>query len=212
MKKQASIILVFIFAVFVIAACSTEGESDHLTGPQTPQQGDAAPNTSDNIDNDDGEHQQDNGESQVSTDDIPQVRGVFSFRLGDVIIEMDESISHVIERIGEPIDVFEAPSCAFEGMDRIYVYPGGVQLYTYEKGGSDHIHTIAIVDDTDISIRTIEGGVRMGSSLQDVLEAYGTDFELDSGMYTFTRGLTVLEFLVVDDIVELITYRFLLSI
>jgi len=133
---------------------------------------------------------------------------VFFFKIGDTYVYLNENITDVIKLAGEPQGPFEMPSCAFDGMDRVFRYPG-VDLYTYPVGDNDFVYNIAFFDDT---VRTAEGGIRLGSSLQDVLDAYGDDYVLDSGMYTFTRGLTVLEFLVSDDTVIAITYRFLVEI
>jgi len=117
---------------------------------------------------------------------------------------MDDDIANVISKIGEPLEEFEAESCAFDGIDRIFRYPG-IQIYTYPKDGSDHIHTIGFFDDI---IRTSEGGIRLDLPIQAALDAYGEDYRYETGMYTFTRGLTFLEFLVDDDdIIISITYR-----
>ena len=216
MKKTILILLILIFAVFTVSACGDNGE--HLTGAQTPTQGNANASAangntettqSGNTANEGQTHE--NGVSDESADSALHLPSVFSFRLSDTIIAMDENISYVITEVGEPQNVFEAPSCAFEGMDRIYEFPGGIQIFTYEKDGSDHIHTIAIVDDTDLSIRTIEGGIRMGSSLQDVLDAYGDDYYHEADMYTYTRGLTKLSFFIEDDMVVAITYELIMQ-
>jgi len=150
---------------------------------------------------------------EINTPDEPDVEEqqappVFFFKIGDTVVDLNEDITYVINAAGEPIGVLELPSCAFEGMDRVFRYPGA-DLYTYPVGDDDFVYNIAFFDD---SIRTAEGGIRLGSSLQAVLDAYGNDYSLDTGMYTFTRGLTVLEFLVDDDTVIGITYRFLVDI
>jgi len=135
--------------------------------------------------------------------DTPGVPSVFSFKMGEVNIEMDEDISAIIGKLGEPLGILEQPSCAFDGTDRIFSYPG-VQIYTYPKGDADHIHTIGFFDD---SVFTTEGKIRLGSNIQAAIDAYGNDYKYETGMYTFTRGLTFLEFLVDDDIIIGITYR-----
>ena len=138
---------------------------------------------------------------------VPAVVHDFAFKMGDVLIEMNQNITDVIDKLGEPLGVFEAPSCAFDGIDRIYSYPG-VQLYTYPVGDEDFIHTIGFFDD---SIKTTEGGIRLGSTLQAVLDAYGDDYEYDTGMYTFARGRTRLEFLIEDDTVIGLSYGFIIE-
>ena len=141
------------------------------------------------------------------TDDEPHTPQVFFFKIGDVVIDLNQDVSYVISNVGDPVGVLELPSCAFDGMDRVFRYPGA-DLYTYPAGDNDIVYTIVFYDD---SIRTAEGGIRLGSTLQDVLDAYGDDFELDSGMYTFTRGLTTLEFFIDNDIVMGITYAYLVN-
>jgi len=184
MKKRVFYIPLFILLViFVLAGCSGE-----------PDKG--APATND-------------GDGTVSPGpDITLPPAVFSFKMGDIFIEMDEDISKIITGLGEPLGILEAPSCAFDGTDRIFSYPG-IQIYTYPKNGADHIHTIGFFDD---SVVTAEGKIRLGSNIQSVFDAYGNDYRYETGMYTFTRGKTVLEFLVSDDIIIGITYRYLLDL
>ena len=49
--------------------------------------------------------------------------------------------------LGEPMHYFEAPSCAFEGMDKIYSY-SGFEFTTYTKDNVDYIASIVFLDDT----------------------------------------------------------------
>jgi len=149
-----------------------------------------------------------NGDSPPVTTENPQNPSVFSFKFGDVVIEMNENMSNVIGKLGEPLGVLEAPSCAFDGTDRIFSYPG-VQIYTYPVDDDDFIHTIGFFDD---SVYTTEGKIRLGADIQDVIDVYGDNYKYETGMYTFTRGSTFLEFLVDDDIVIGITYRYDLNL
>lgn len=174
MKKLYLILLVLI-AFIIFTACDSGQNEDESNGEPTPE-----------------------------VNDGPKNPTAFSFKMGEVLIEMDEDISNIINRLGEPLGILEQPSCAFDGTDRIFSYPG-VQIYTYPKGNADHIHTIGFFDD---SIVTTEGKIRLGSSIRDAIETYGDNYSFETGMYTFTRGLTFLEFLVDDnDIIIGITYR-----
>jgi len=202
MYKRILFILFIVLSVFIFTAC-VHGQPEVLI-PFESRSDDPADNDPRNddpffTDPDTGGP----GTTGSNTENgKPLVPTVFSFKMGDVLIEMDQDITYVIERAGEPTGIFEAPSCAFDGIDRIFAYPG-VQIYTYPDGDNDLIHTIAFFDDT---IRTTEGGLRLGSGLQAVFDTYGDDYIFDSGMYTFNRGLTRLEFLVEDDIVIGISY------
>ena len=198
MKKLISLLIITLFAITLSAACGSEPQQDQdvYTPPSevqnTPAQNDPAHTSPPDTNNDNGTGSNDPTEPEP-----------FFVVLNNTRINMDDNISIVIAQLGEPLGVFEAPSCAFDGIDRIFSY-SGVQLYTYPSGDDDFIHTVAFFDD---NTRTAEGGIRLGSSLQAVLDAYGNDFRLESGMYTFKRGDTLLEFLVENDVVIGITYR-----
>jgi len=202
MKKLFILIAIMFFVSTACGSGQTDTAPEYLIGP--PQDIDnaaatAAPAPDTEPSGDDNATSGDSPEN-----DEPQAPAEFFFKMGDVIIEMNQNIDHVISKVGEPLGVFEAPSCAFDGTDRIFSYPG-LQIYTYPVGDEDFIHTIGFFDD---SVRTAEGGIRLGAGLQAVIDAYGEDFIVDTGMYKFTRGLTSLEFLVDDDMVIGISYGY----
>ena len=126
---------------------------------------------------------------------------VFSFTFGGNVIEMDQNINEVLAMLGEPMRVFEAPSCAFDGIDRVFGFPG-VQIHTYPLDGEDFVHTISLRDDTV----STTGGIFLGQSLDDVIEVYGNDYTQEYGMFTFAIGQTTLSFLVENNVVIAITY------
>ena len=198
MKKINSILLIMILALLVVTACGNGN------GPDVPpvENSPAVNNPGEN-----GDPDVDETEPPPAND--PVVPDAFFFKMGDVIINMDENIDYVIEKVGEPLGRFEQESCAFEGNDIIFSYPG-IQIYTYPAGENNFIHTIGFFDD---SVRTAEGGIRMGSNIQAVIDVYGNDFSYETGVYKYSRGLTVLEFLVDDDDMVIgITYRLLLDL
>jgi len=188
MKKTILTLIVILFALSLLTACGNDTGNGTGNGNSDTGSDSAPPGIQDPI--------------------TPQKPAVFSFIMGDVLIELDEDISYVIAGLGEPVGILEQPSCAFDGIDRIFRYPG-IQIYTYPKNGADHIHTIGFFDD---SIVTTEGKIHLGSNIQDVFKAYGENYRYETGMYTFTRGKTVLEFLVSDDNIIGITYRYLLDL
>ena len=206
MKKSIPVLLFTVFLIIMITACDSKPEQPQdLTPPPgteatpSPAVNDASPEPQNPAGTDPG--------SDDGTPDEPPAPDVFIFSLGGFDIDMNENISFVVGKLGEPIGIMVLPSCAFDGDDRIYRYPGA-ELYTYPIGEEDFIHTVSFYDDT---IRTAEGGVRLGSKLQAVLDAYGDNYEFDAGLYKFIRGKTTLEFLVSDDIVIGITHRYKLD-
>jgi len=103
----------------------------------------------------------------------------------------------------EPTEIFEAPSCAFEGMDRILYY-NGFNINTYPINGTDYILSIVFTDD---SVQTSEG-IWLGSSREDVLVAYGTP-DLDAGnSIKYTRGGMSLNFVIENDTVTDVMYYY----
>ncbi|MCL2404071.1 MAG: hypothetical protein FWC92_00855 [Defluviitaleaceae bacterium] len=125
----------------------------------------------------------------------------FTLIYNSVTIQMDQDMAYLLTLLGEPLGIFEAPSCAFDGIDRIFGFPG-IQIHTYPDGDLDRVHTISFLDD---SITTSEG-ITLGNSLDDVLAAYGSNYEQDTNMFTFTIDRTTLSFFIEDDMVTGIIY------
>jgi len=216
MKRRAFVLIIttISIALLILSACGGNGsqpDTDQPLSEQHPQEtgnnqsnnDDAQnPDTDDNDESDTQETQQDESDTYE-----PQPPDTFFFQIGSTLIELDTDITLVLSALGEPLGIFERPSCAFDGMDIIYGY-SDLEVFTYPVGDSNHVHTINFIND---SPRTPEGGIRMGATLQDVLDAYGTEYTYDNGMYTYTRGMTILQFYVENDIVWGITYGLIIE-
>ena len=127
----------------------------------------------------------------------------FFLPFGGTNIHLGAYIDDIISKIGEPLAVFDVPSCAFDGMvDIVFRFPG-VQLHTLPIGNEHFIHTMFLVDDT---LSTYEG-IFIGSEFYELTHAYGHNYTQELGMYTFTRGDTSISFLVNDGIIMAITYE-----
>ncbi|MCL2663123.1 MAG: hypothetical protein FWE83_07315 [Oscillospiraceae bacterium] len=206
--KRILILFLVITAMLVIAAC---GDAQGVDTPETP--GSSSQNGEDSSNPDTGtdpgtpgnsdENGNGNGIDSNSNGD-PQIPAAFSFTFNDVVIAMDDDVDYIISKLGEPRGDITVPSCAFEGLnDRIVEYPG-IRITAYPIGEQHYIFNVSFFDD---SVRTAEGGIRLGATIQAVFDAYGEDHSYETGMYRFARGLTYLEFLTEDDIVIGITYR-----
>ena len=99
--------------------------------------------------------------------DAPQK--TYVFRYGQTEIAVDAEAEGILSQLGAYLDYAESPSCAFEGMDKVYLY-SGFRVQTYSLGGKDYIHSVELTDD---SVSTPEG-VTVGSTVADVTAAYGT--------------------------------------
>jgi len=122
------------------------------------------------------------------------------------LIEMDQRMDHLLQQLGEPLGIFEAPSCAFDGIDRIFGFPG-IEIRTYPDGDLDRVHTINIMDDSVTTMR----GIRLGNSWADVVAAYGSGYEQDITMFTFTIDRTTLSFFLEGDMVIGIIYGLIMD-
>lgn len=99
--------------------------------------------------------------------DTPE-EACFRFLYNDIPILPGDPASPVIEALGQPNSYTEEASCAFEGLDKTWVY-SGFSLTTYPNGGEDYIHTIWFTDDSV----TTEEGIFIGAAQQAVDAAYG---------------------------------------
>jgi hypothetical protein len=107
-------------------------------------------------------------------------------------------MANVIEKVGEAEDVFEAPSCAFEGVDRIYYYKG-FEVNSYPASdGTERVLSVVLRTD---EVQTNEG-LYIGMSKEDLLSLY-PDMQTDDkigNLHTITSGGTELRVITdVDD-------------
>ncbi len=126
----------------------------------------------------------------------------FIFNAGGTEIEINAEGDPIIEALGEPLGYFETESCAFEGIDKTYTY-SGFELTLYpDEDGAYRVWSVFFTDDT---VETPEG-IGLGSSLDEVLSAYGNDYTEASGQYVYLKGETRLIFIVADGKVTSIEY------
>lgn len=107
-------------------------------------------------------------------DSDDDVADIYSFVYKDVVIHVNDvmesptSSDTVRRKIGEPLEYSESNSCAYLGLDKIYVYPG-FTIYSYPDNGIDYVLMIVFTDD---SVST-PAGISLGSKAEDVVAAYG---------------------------------------
>lgn len=118
-----------------------------------------------------------------------------------VRIAVDDPAESVLSALGAWSSYDESPSCAFEGLDKIYGY-GSFEIQTYTKDGKDYIRAIYLIDD---GCRT-QRGITIGDTVEAVKEAYGTPTqESESSLQYAGDGMT-LAFLIRDGRVTNIQY------
>ncbi|MDF2539732.1 MAG: hypothetical protein K0S76_2753 [Herbinix sp.] len=158
-----------------------------------------------NTDKDDQGDNAGNNNSQESNDNQDDSADAdkegYKFTINDVTVPMNVKADSILEALGEPLESFEAPSCAFQGMDKIYNY-GSYEVNTYPNEGTDIISAVDLKDDTVAT----EEGIYIGSTLAEVIEAYGEAESSENGLYTYTLGDSKLTLIIKNDVVEAITY------
>ena len=125
----------------------------------------------------------------------------YVFVAGGVTVEMDADITPILQALGEPMSYFEAASCAFEGLDKIYTY-NSFEIDTYPAQDKDLVSAVILKDD---SVTTAEG-ICIGDSLEKLQETYGDGIQ-ESGMLVYEKDDMKLCFILQDDSIISIEYR-----
>ncbi len=125
----------------------------------------------------------------------------YAFSAGDVSVAVNAEAAPILQALGAWLDYAESPSCAFEGMDKIYTYQG-FELETYCLDGTDYIASIRLLDD---SVKTTEG-IAIGSTKEAVTDVYGSPDEQTDTAFTYQSGDMKLQFLFRDGSVSDIQY------
>ncbi len=124
----------------------------------------------------------------------------YVFEYNGIKMQVNEDISPAVAALGEPLNYYEATSCAFEGLDKIYTY-ASFQLETFPKDGKDIIACIYFRDDM---IKTKEG-VSLYMTKNDMIKAYGEAAEVSGTAHTYRKGHGFLRFILneADEIISI---------
>ncbi|MCX4249593.1 MAG: hypothetical protein OSJ65_07545 [Bacilli bacterium] len=97
----------------------------------------------------------------------------------------------------------ELPSCALEGMDHVYKYED-LEITANVKDGKETIYSVYFITE---NVTTPEG-VKIGDSKTKLLETYGSDFQDDVSLITYTsdNGKVKLNFQIENNTVSGIEY------
>jgi uncharacterized lipoprotein NlpE involved in copper resistance len=202
LRKTVFTLLIVTASLLLLVGCGN-GAPESGTTPQTPEvtaapatptpTPTATPMQGGNTDT----TQPDETDPQAGDDDV------FFFVVGGVEIRMGQPALPIIEELGDPLHYHEAISCAFEGLDKSWHYSGFV-VHAYPLDGDDFILSVILVDDTHVTERR----VYLGMSYEDMVSAYGSDYERNHDQFLYRRGGTSLAFIIPDDYIGQITYRY----
>jgi len=120
----------------------------------------------------------------------------FSIKINDKQIFLNEKIAEIKSKIGDPITVEDIPSCfsASVGDDKAFNYDG-FSVITYSDGEEFYSYTIDINSD---KVSTVKG-IKVNMSLDDVIAAYGENYEKSGNLYFYKIDNQELSFLINDN-------------
>lgn len=188
--------------ILFLAGCSTQGDNSSKT-PKDNEKGvesDIKHDMESDLQQGSEDVIKDNDENTGGNVDERAEDG-YVFEVDGITIALNAKASSILEKLGEPMDYFEAKSCAFQGLDKIYTY-SGFEMHTYEIDGVDHVLAVMFLDD---SVSTKEG-IYLSSDFDHVLQAYGDEYTQEQNVYTYELGKSKLSFMIEDDEVVSIEY------
>lgn len=126
----------------------------------------------------------------------------YTFVSNGTEILLDTEAAPVLKALGTPNQTFEQDSCAYQGKDKVYTY-SGFQVGVYPVNGVDKISFVYLLDDT---VSTPEG-IKVGSTVDQVIQAYGKDYTELFGTYRYTLGNTELSIYTKNKVVDAVEYQ-----
>ena len=118
-------------------------------------------------------------------------------------VKFDES------KISETANISEIPSCAFEGVDKVYTYPN-VEITVADIDGVPTVYSVYFMDET---ISTGEG-VKISDSKELMIEKYGENYEnsLENKYdYVDVKNGVTLSFIIENNIITGIEYTLIIK-
>lgn len=139
-------------------------------------------------------------EAGETSDDT--VQNGYVFTINGVSLEIDAEAQGVLEKLEEPVSVYESPSCAFGDLDKIYTF-SGYEMDTYTMDGTEYISSVVLRDDT---VETTEGAY-IGNTAEQIRALYGNPDVEEDTILTYAKDNMKLCFLMKDGTVVSIEYR-----
>lgn len=127
----------------------------------------------------------------------------YYFVFNDVIVEVDADMDSLKEVLDKYKSVFEAPSCAGEGISYLYDY-SSFEIETYPS--EDGINRIGYIYLTDDTISTSEG-IDLSMKKEDVILIYGEEYEEFDNTFIYEKEGTKLCFIFEEEQIIAIEYR-----
>ena len=197
MKKKNGILQAAVIISVMMCVCGCQ--SDNQTASKTPDNTGTTIQAAGNENPDVGADKVGSEVSLGKTDEENSADGYF-YVVDGVKVGVDMDMDELKASLGESKSVFEAPSCAGEGISYIYTY-ASYEIETYPAvDGKNRIGYIILKDDTTATAE----GIDLSMTKEDVIQVYGEDYEEDVNMFTYERGGTKVKFIFEgDDIISI---------
>lgn len=201
-KKIKLTIIAAVISILMLGGC---GEAEQAGGTggslQGTPEGEAA-GTSGGQEGDSRSEESSTGQSgdgQAEAESLPEG---YRFQAGSVTLMPDMDIDTVLAQLGESRSVYEAPSCAGQGVSYLYDYIS-YEIETYPaEGGVNRIGYIILKDDT---VSTSEG-VDLSMTKADCIDVYGEPYEEKENKLVYVQGNTKLNFILEGEYIVSIEY------
>lgn len=126
----------------------------------------------------------------------------YEYVSGETRVVMNQDAAPVIAGLGKPTDVFEQPSCAYQGNDRVYYY-ADVDVTTYTENKKEKVASVYLKTD---QVQT-EEGLKVGGTYDEMVKVYGKDYKEINQIYTYKKNGTELSFEMTNQKISAIEYR-----
>jgi len=131
------------------------------------------------------------GNQNTSTgDDSTASSSGYTFTYEGTAIPVDADVTPIIEALGESDGYFESPSCAADGVGKLYEY-GDFSIQTYPDGDVDRVLYVQLTTD---SVATAEG-IDLSNSREDIVEVYGQATTEDTSSMSYEKDGMTLKFI-----------------
>ena len=124
--------------------------------------------------------------------------------VNDYKLAVDQPMETVIASMGKEESYFEAPACAFDGVEKIYTYNNGaIEVRTYiAADGKDYVNFVVLKND----LVSTDEGLSVGDNTEKVKQVYGEDYKDNNGSFEYTKGNMKLLIVIEEDAVVSIQY------
>ncbi len=189
--KGKGMLSVGILCLCLLAGCGKKEESAPAVGAET-----------DAVETEEMRGAAEENVKEAETEETKDIKETgYVFESNGVKLTVDMNMEGILDRLGEPNSSYEQPSCAAQGIAKIYTY-SGFEIETYPDGDADLIACIVLKDD---SVATSEG-IDLSMTKEDIIAAYGLDYEESETSMVYEKDGTKLCFILDGEDISSIEY------